>query len=143
MSDDMLARARVSAIKGFISNVKFVKSPITVIPLESNSANCIISNCVINLLSHDEKKVCFREIFRLLRHGGRLAVSDILAKKPIPEDLQKDMGLYVGCISGASLVSDYEAWLREVGFEGVSLLADRVSTDKKGDQKADGYEQTS
>ena len=125
MSDDMLARARQSATKGSISNVKFVKSPITAISLESNSADCIISNCVINLLPHDDKKVCFREIFRLLRHGGRLAVSDLLAKKPIPEELQRDMGLYVGCISGASLVSEYEAWLREVGFEGMFLLAEQ------------------
>jgi ubiquinone/menaquinone biosynthesis C-methylase UbiE len=118
MSSDMLSRARLNATKASIKNVKFVQSPITSIPLDSESADCIISNCVINLLSHNDKKVCFGEIFRLLRPGGRLAVSDTLAKKPFPREMQRDMGLYVGCISGASLVSEYEAWLEEVGFEG-------------------------
>jgi arsenite methyltransferase len=118
MSTDMLDRARLNATKASITNVKFVQSPITSIPLESDSTDCIISNCVINLLPHDDKKVCFSEIYRLLKPGGRLAVSDVLAKKAFPEDLRKNMGLYVGCISGASLVEEYETWLKEVGFEG-------------------------
>lgn len=122
MSDDMLARARLNAVKASVINVKFVKSEITSIPLESESADCIISNCVINLLSPDQKKICFGEIFRLLRLGGRVAISDTLAKKPFPADLQRDMGLYVGCISGASLVADYENWLKEVGFESMPIV---------------------
>ena len=132
MSDDMLARAHLNATKASITNVKFVKSPITSIPLESGSVDCVISNCVINLLSHGDKKVCFGEVYRLLKPGGRLAVSDTLAKKPFPEQLQRDMGLYVGCISGASLVGEYEAWLKDVGFEGMfdcwSLKSHKKST---------------
>ncbi|KAH8748365.1 S-adenosyl-L-methionine-dependent methyltransferase, partial [Hyaloscypha sp. PMI_1271] len=98
MSQDMLSRAEKNASKASITNVKFVLSPITKIPLESESANCIISNCVINLLQQDEKPVCFGEVYRLLKPGGRLAVSDILAKKEFTEELKSDMGLYVGCI---------------------------------------------
>jgi arsenite methyltransferase len=119
MSQDMLSRAQKNASQASITNVKFVLSPITKIPLDSETADCIISNCVINLLQQDEKVVCFKEVYRLLKPGGRLAVSDILAKKVFPEELQKDMGLYVGCISGASLVSEYENWLKEAGFEGM------------------------
>lgn len=119
MSEDMLALANKNAAKASITNVKFVLAPITKIPLEDASADCIISNCVINLLAPSEKPVCFAEIYRLLKPGGRLAISDILAKKVFPEQLQKDMGLYVGCISGASLVAEYEGRLRDVGFEGM------------------------
>jgi ubiquinone/menaquinone biosynthesis C-methylase UbiE len=120
MSQDMLSRAEKNASKASITNVKFVFAPITIIPLESESADCIISNCVINLLAHDEKTMCFREVYRLLKPGGRLAVSDILAKKEFTQELKRDMGLYVGCISGASLVGEYEGWLKEVGFEGIN-----------------------
>ena len=119
MSQDMLSRAEKNASKASITNVKFVLSPITKIPLESESADCIISNCVINLLGQDEKPVCFKEVHRLLKPGGRLAVSDILAKKEFTEELKRDMGLYVGCISGASLVGEYENWLKGAGFEGL------------------------
>jgi arsenite methyltransferase len=120
MSQDMLSLAQKNASKATITNVKFVLSPITKIPLESETADCIISNCVINLLQQDEKLVCFKEVYRLLKPRGRLAVSDILAKKVFPEELKRDMGLYVGCISGASLMVEYESWLMEAGFEGMS-----------------------
>jgi arsenite methyltransferase len=122
MSQDMISRAKQNAEKSSITNVKFILSPITKIPLESESADCIISNCVINLLAQDEKPICFAEVFRLLKPGGRLAVSDILAKKEFPDELRKDLALYVGCISGASLVEEYEEWLKEVDFEGMSSL---------------------
>lgn len=118
MSQDMLSRAEINATKGSVTNVKFVLSPITKIPLEAETLDCVISNCVINLLEESQKKICFAEVYRLLKPGGRLAVSDILAKKLISDELRTDLGLYVGCISGASLVDEYEAWLREVGFEG-------------------------
>jgi arsenite methyltransferase len=115
----MLNRARANATKSSIINVKFVLAQITSIPLESNSADCIISNCVINLVPHSDKHLVFNEIYRLLKPGGRVAVSDILAKKDLSPDLQNHLGLYVGCISGASLVSDYEKWLKEAGFNGM------------------------
>lgn len=104
----MLARARLNATKADIKNVSFVESPITSINLPSSSTDCIISNCVINLVPAQEKHLVFEENFRLLKPGGRVAISDILAKREFPPDLQWDMALYVGCISGASLVEDYE-----------------------------------
>ena len=118
----MLARARRNAAKSSITNVKFVESPITSIDLPSSSADCIISNCVINLVPAQEKHLVFEEIFRLLKPRGRLAVSDILAKKKFPTDLQRDMSLYVGCISGASTVREYEKWLEDAGFKGALFL---------------------
>lgn len=114
----MLDRARTNASKASIMNSKFILSLITNIPLESSSTDCIISNCVINLVPRSDKPVVFSEVYRLLKPGGRFAVSDILAKKEFPQDLQRDMGLYVGCISGASLAADYEAWLKNAGFKG-------------------------
>ena len=121
ISQDMLDRATRNASTSHITNVKFVLAPITSIPLPSSSTDCIISNCVINLLTNSEKPICLAEVYRLLKPGGRLAVSDILAKKEFPEALQKDLGLYVGCISGASLVGEYEGWLRDAGFQGVCV----------------------
>jgi len=115
----MLARAWLNATKSNITNVSFVESPITSINLPSNSADCIISNCVINLVPAQDKHLVFEEIFRLLKPGGRVAVSDILGKKEFPPDLQKDIALYVGCISGASLVGQYQNWLKEAGFQGM------------------------
>jgi arsenite methyltransferase len=123
----MLARARLNASKSDITNVSFVESPITDINLPSGSADCIISNCVINLVPATDKHLVFEEIFRLLKPGGRVAVSDILAKRDFPPDLQRDMALYVGCISGASLVIDYEKWLKEAGFNGIFFIVQSKS----------------
>jgi arsenite methyltransferase len=114
----MVARARQNAIKSSITNVRFVESPITLVDLPSYIADCVISNCVINLVPLQEKHLVFEEVFRLLKPGGRVAVSDILAKKEFPPDLQQDMSLYVGCISGASMVEEYEKWLKAAGFKG-------------------------
>lgn len=86
--------------------------------LESGIADWVISNCVINLVPATEKHMVFKEIFRLLKPGGRLAISDILAKKPMPDKIRSDMAMYVGCISGASTVSGYEGFLRDAGFGG-------------------------
>jgi SAM-dependent methyltransferase len=126
MSDDMLARANTNATKSSITNVKFIKSPINKLPLESSTVDCVISNCVINLLPHEEKPVCFAEVFRVLKPGGRFSVSDILAKREMPEIMISDLSLYVGCISGASLYTQYEQWLKHAGFEDV-LLVDKKS----------------
>lgn len=99
-------------------NVIFVESAITNIALPAAAADCVISNCVINLVPELEKQLAFNEIFRLLRPGGRVAMSDILARKELPENLKQDMALYVGCIAGASRVEDYEGYLRNAGFAG-------------------------
>lgn len=125
----MMNRAKANAAKASITNVSFILAPITSVPLPDGTADCVISNCVLNLLSPAEKPVCFNEIYRLLKPGGRLAVSDILAKKPLTPEMQADMGLYVGCISGASLVQEYEKWLQDSGFQGqlfFGVFADMV-----------------
>ncbi|KAL2255469.1 hypothetical protein VTK26DRAFT_3287 [Humicola hyalothermophila] len=121
----MLARANqiLSAQPPPTEHIRFVKSNITSIPaLDPGSVDCVISNCVINLVPHADKPAVFREMHRLLRPGGRVAVSDILAKKELPPKLREDMALYVGCIAGASRVGEYEAWLREAGFEDIMIV---------------------
>ncbi|KAH8685476.1 S-adenosyl-L-methionine-dependent methyltransferase [Tricladium varicosporioides] len=118
LSDAMLAKARGNAEKAGIMNTEFILAPITALPLSSNTVDCVISNCVINLLPPSQKPVCFAEVFRILKPGGRLSVSDILAKKEFGEEMRQDLALYVGCVSGASLVEEYESWLKSVGFSG-------------------------
>jgi arsenite methyltransferase len=115
----MLARARLNASKSGITNVKFIESVITKIDLPKSTSDCVISNCVINLVPEPDKHLVFKEIFRVLKPGGRVAVSDILARKPFPPDLQTNLALYVGCISGASMVEEYKKYLKEAGFEGL------------------------
>ncbi|KFA60385.1 hypothetical protein S40285_07684 [Stachybotrys chlorohalonatus IBT 40285] len=119
MNKDMLAKATKIKTETGKANVEFVESGITDMSgLQSGIADCIISNCVINLVPATEKHLVFKEIFRLLKPGGRLAISDILAKKAMPEKLKSDMAMYVGCISGASVVGEYEKFLKDAGFEG-------------------------
>jgi arsenite methyltransferase len=115
----MLARANTIKRESGRYNVDFVESKITEMSvLDSGIADCIISNCVVNLVPEAEKYLVFREMYRLLKPGGRLAMSDTLAKRPIPEKIKSEMALYVGCISGASMVAEYESYLREAGFKG-------------------------
>lgn len=114
----MLALARKNAEKAGASNASFVESSITSIPLPDSTANCIISNCVVNLVPAAEKPVAFQEMFRLLAPGGRVAISDILTRKPMPDEVTKDLSLYVGCIASASQIHEYEKYLREAGFKG-------------------------
>lgn len=116
----MLAKANRNKQTHGATHVTFVESPITHIALQSELADCIISNCVINLVPEAEKHLVFEEIFRLLRRGGRVAVSDILAKRELPEGIRNDMGLYIGCVAGASLVEAYETYLKDAGFSGGS-----------------------
>jgi len=116
----MLSLAEKNKAKFGAHNVEFLRARITDIPLDSNVADVIISNCVINLVPEDEKQLVFNEIFRLLKRGGRVAVSDILAKKPLPEKLRKCAAAYVGCVAGASLLSQYHRYLRQAGFAGTS-----------------------
>lgn len=130
MSKDMLDRARANAEKSGVKNVSFVESVITDIALpsasskdgEGTNAGCIISNCVINLVPEQDKQKVFNEMFRLLKPGGRVAVSDILAKKELPDKMKKNLALYVACISGASTVNNYEKYLREAGFKDIMIV---------------------
>ena len=117
----MLSRANTNKERVGAINTLFVESPITKIALPSATADCIISNCVINLVPETEKQLVFNEIFRLLKPGGRVAVSDILAKKELPVEMMQDMGLYVGCIAGASRVEQYRSYLKATGFSGAHV----------------------
>lgn len=119
----MLELARRNARKAGVSNASFIEAFITSIPLPSSTADCIISNCVVNLVPEVEKILVFQEMFRLLKPGGRVAISDILAKRELPMDIKKDLSLYVGCIAGASQVCDYERYLKEAGFQGIDAAS--------------------
>lgn len=114
-----MAKARKNLEASKKTNVEFVEAKITQIPLESGSVDCIISNCVVNLVPEDEKQQVFNEMSRLLKPGGRIALSDILARKPLSESIRRDMGLYVGCIAGASQISEYQKYLGNAGFTGM------------------------
>ena len=105
MTDEMLEKARVNAQKGGFTNVEFRKGDIESLPVDNNSIDVVISNCVINL-APDKAKV-FNETFRVLKPGGRLMVSDVVLIKPLPEKLKNDKDLLVGCVSGAILKEDY------------------------------------
>jgi len=122
----MLARANQilsSSTSATDNNITFLKANITSIPLPNNTVDCIISNCVINLVPHADKPAVFGEMYRLLRPGGgRVAVSDILAKKPLPKRLRDDLAMYVGCIAGAAQIAEYRVWLEAAGFRGKSLF---------------------
>lgn len=113
----MLARANKLKEESGKKNLSFVESKITDIGLDSGIADCIISNCVINLVPEEEKQLAFSEMFRLLKPGGRLAISDILSKKPLPDNLRSCIALYTGCIAGASQVAEYEKYLKAAGFQ--------------------------
>ncbi|KAK7186770.1 SAM-dependent methyltransferase coq5 family protein [Paraphaeosphaeria sporulosa] len=118
----MLTKARENASKAGISNTTFLLSRITAINLPDATADVVISNCVINLVPRDEKHLVFKEIFRLLKPGGRVAVSDILTKKGLSEEMKRDVALYVGCVAGASMKADYEAWMEQAGFREVIIV---------------------
>lgn len=138
----MIIRASKSRAETNSHNVSFVESKITDIPLQSGIADCIISNCVINLVPAEEKQLAFNEMFRLLKPGGRLAISDILLKQALPDSLQSYMALYTGCVAGASQVAEYEKYLQVAGFQEV-LITDTdadlnvyLETDVDGTTKA-------
>ena len=113
MTPEMIARARQNAAKGAdgspIANVEFHLATIDKMPLPDASADCVISNCVINLVP--DKRAVFREIFRVLKPGGRVAISDLVLKKPLPPELAADLTAYVGCIAGAIGVDEYNSGL--------------------------------
>lgn len=142
MNKDMLSKANAIRDKSGKTNVEFVEARITdMSQLPSASADCIESNCVVNLVPSAEKHLVFEEAHRLLKTGGRLALSDILAKKPLPEKLRNDMAMYVGCVAGASLVDEYEEWLREAGFGGVVIQDTKADLNVYLDTDEDGSRQ--
>ncbi len=124
MTPEMIARAEANAAKGSggkpITNVEFHLATIDRLPLPDASADCVISNCVINLAP--DKPAVFREIARILKPGGRLAVSDLVLKKPLPPEIAADVMAYVGCIAGAISVDEYRRGLLEAGFAEVDVV---------------------
>ncbi len=124
MTDEMLALARENQRKAGATNVEFLKGEIEAIPLPDNSVDVIISNCVINL-SGDKDRV-LREAFRVLKPGGRFAVSDVVTRGEMPEQLRKDVLLWVGCIAGALEENDYRGKLAAAGFEAIGIEPTRV-----------------
>ncbi len=120
MTPEMVERARRNAERQGVANAEFHRATIDKLPLPDASADCVISNCVINLAP--DKSAVFREVYRVLKPGGRLAVSDIALKKPLPPELAADIMAYVGCIAGAVLVGEYERGLRAAGFQAVQVL---------------------
>jgi SAM-dependent methyltransferase len=124
MTDEMLALARENQKQAGVTNVEFLKGEIENIPLPDNSVDVIISNCVINL-SADKDRV-LREAFRVLRPDGRFAVSDVVVRGTVPEQVRKSMLLWVGCIAGALEESEYLAKLKGAGFENATVEPTRV-----------------
>lgn len=124
MTPDMVERARRAAAKGAggrpITNVEFHLAKIDEMPLPDASADVILSNCVINLAP--DKRSVFAEMFRVLKPGGRVAVSDIALKKKLPKEISSDVMAYIGCIAGAIRVEEYEAGLRAAGFSDVVIV---------------------
>lgn len=120
MTPEMVERARANAAKQGLENVEFHLSTIDKLPLPTGSVDCVISNCVINLAP--DKHAVFREIFRVLKPGGRVAVSDIALKKALPDEIGRDLLAYVGCIAGAVSFADYEEGLRSAGFKTVQIV---------------------
>jgi SAM-dependent methyltransferase len=124
MTPEMIDRARAAARKPVagrvLDNVEFHLSTIDHVPLADGSVDCLVSNCVINLAP--DKRAVFREMYRVLKPGGRVAVSDIALKKPLPEALARDVAAYVGCIAGALSFDDYTRDLRQAGFAQVQVI---------------------
>lgn len=124
MTDEMLALARENQGKAGVQNVEFLKGEIEHIPLPDNSVDVVISNCVINL-SGDKDQV-LHEAFRVLKPGGRFAVSDVVTRGEVPAEVRQNMLLWVGCIAGALQDEDYRAKLGKAGFDGIEIEPTRV-----------------
>jgi arsenite methyltransferase len=119
MTHEMLTKARQNEQKNGFTNVEFRLGEIEALPVADNSVDVIISNCVINL--SPEKQRVFNEAFRVLKPGGRLAVADMVATAPLPDDIKSDWAAYTGCMSGASQITELERMLRASGFKDVEI----------------------
>jgi SAM-dependent methyltransferase len=124
MTDEMLALARENQKKAEVANAEFLKGEIENIPLPDNSVDVVISNCVINL-SADKDRV-LREAFRVLKPGGRFAVSDVVVRGEVPDEIRKNVELWIGCIAGALRDSDYRDKLASAGFETIDIEPTRI-----------------
>jgi arsenite methyltransferase len=124
MTDEMLELARGNALRAGATNVEFLKGEIEHIPLPDDSVDVIISNCVINL-SGDKRQV-LREAFRVLKRGGRFAVSDVVVRGEIPAPVRRSMELWVGCVAGALEEEEFKRLLGETGFEGADIEPTRI-----------------
>jgi SAM-dependent methyltransferase len=119
MTPEMISKARHIAAKGGFTNVEYRLGEIEHLPVADNSVDVIMSNCVINL--SPEKAQVFREAFRVLKPGGRLAVSDIVTTAPLPDEIRSDMALYTECVAGAASIDELEEMLRAAGFVNVRI----------------------
>jgi arsenite methyltransferase len=127
MTHEMLAKARENAAKIGASNVEFRLGELEHLPLADNTADVAISNCVINLVPN--KAQAFRETFRVLKPGGRIAISDVVNTTPLPADLQRDAALVCGCVVGAATSEQVHTWLRGAGFTDVRITVKPESRD--------------
>lgn len=125
MTPDMLAKARANAGRAGASNVEFRLGEIESLPVSDRSVDVVVSNCVINL--SPDKSAVFREVFRVLRPGGRLAISDIVASAPLPKHIAEDPAALSGCIAGAPAIEELKAGLEAAGFAGVHVEVNEAS----------------
>jgi arsenite methyltransferase len=119
MTEEMLKKAKENAIRGGFDNIEFRRGDIEDLPVDDNSIDIIISNCVINL-APDKEKV-FREAYRVLKSGGRLMVSDVVLIKPLPDEIKKDKELLIGCVGGAILKQNYLNLMEKAGFSDITI----------------------
>lgn len=127
MTPSMISKARSNADKANFENVEFRLGEIEYIPVADNTADVIISNCVINL-SPNKVRV-FNEAYRILKSSGRLAISDVVASCEMPEEMKNDLELYAGCMAGASLIDELEGYMREAGFKEIKITPKDDSKD--------------
>ena len=127
MTPEMLSRARASADKLQVTNVSFRLGEIEHLPVADSSVDVIISNCVINL--SPQKEQVFKEAYRVLKPGGRLAISDVVATKAMPEEMRNQAVLLTGCIAGAEPVARLDAWMRAVGFDDIKIQTKAYSAE--------------
>jgi ubiquinone/menaquinone biosynthesis C-methylase UbiE len=127
MTPEMVTKARANAKKGNYPQVEFRLGEIEALPVADATVDVIISNCVINLCP--DKRPVYREAFRALRPGGRIAVSDVVARDPLPEDVKRDLALHSGCLSGATVLAELRTILAEAGFTDV-VIRPKGNTDE-------------
>jgi arsenite methyltransferase len=124
ITSEMVDKARANAFKGGYSNIDFRQGDLENMPVADNYVDVVISNCVINLIPN--KKMVFREAFRVLKPGGRLAVSDVVIRKELPEFVKMSNEAYIGCLAGAIMKGKYLEIIKEVGFRDVEVVAESI-----------------